>query len=522
MQHDTQVLIIGGSLVGLSAAAFLAWRGIKTIVVERHRASALHPRATGFTQHTLEHYRAIAIADQIPMADPNFRLRRATVQSLAGKVHHETLWTPTTMPVSPDPERTLSPAGMAGIAQDKLEPILRNRALELGAELHLGVELMSFEQTDDGVTVMVRDLETAREYSLSAAYMIAADGGDSKVRNALGIERHGVGHIMDIRSVLFHCPAADRYLERGFRQFQIQQDGFEAFLTTYGDSRWVLMFYGGDAKPSEEYAPDIRRALGVDIPFEIITSGVWEMAGRIADVYQEGRVFLAGDAAHQLPPTRGGFGANTGIDDVWNLAWKLQLVLNGTSKGSLLDSYSPERQPVGWLRHQQTFARPDYARHVEHVLEEEPLYDDRAMELGQLHRSNIIIGAAENLPPAAHPDDWKGQPGARAPHLWLDRDRRCSTIDLFSRDFTLITENENWIAEAQAVNRKVSLPVKVIKVGEHIVIDDDNSFAEAFGTGPDGASLVRPDGVVCWRTSLSPDLATDALFEVIQQVASLE
>ncbi|MFP5077721.1 FAD-dependent monooxygenase [Rhizobium sp. YIM 134829] len=519
--YDTQVLIIGGSLVGLSAAAFLAWRGVKTIVIEKHRGSALHPRAVGFTEHTLEFYRAIGIANQIPLADPNFRLRRTTVESLAGAILHETPWTPTAQRPPANAERALSPAGMAAFAQDKLEPILRSRATELGAELRLGTELVSIEETEDGVVARVRNRQTGRQYALLAPYMIAADGAASPVREALGIQRHGVGHIMNIRSVLFHCPAADKYLERGFQQFEIQQEDFKAFLTTYGDSRWVLMFYGGEAKSAEQYAPDIRRALGEDLPFDIITSGVWEMAGRIADYYSKGRVFLAGDAAHQLPPTRGGFGANTGIDDVWNLAWKLQLVLDGTSHSSLLDSYSRERQPVALLRHQQTFARPDYARYVNNALEHEPLYDDAAMELGQLHRSDIIIGADNSLPPAAHPDVWKGQPGTRAAHLWLDDEQTRSTVDLFARKFTLMSENPRWSAVARAALDEIALPLSIVHVGEDIVVRATATFAETYGTGADGASLVRPDGLVCWRTSLPPEQVTEDFKDVLRRVARL-
>ncbi|MDV6330123.1 FAD-dependent monooxygenase [Asticcacaulis sp. 201] len=519
--HDTQVIIIGGSLVGLSAAAFLAWRGVKTIVIEKHRGSALHPRATGFTEHTLEFYRAIGIADRIPTVDPGFRLRRATVESLVGAVTHEAVWTPSDTPAAATPERALSPAGMAAFAQDKLEPILRSRSAELGADLRLGTELLSFEKTDIGVTVKVRERETGRQYALSAAYMIAADGADSPVRDALGIERHGVGHIMNIRSVLFHCPAADTYLDRGFQQFEIDQEDFKAFLTTYGDGRWVLMFYGGEAKPAQDYAGDIRRALGVDLPFEIITSGAWEMAGRIADTYSKGRIFLAGDAAHQLPPTRGGFGANTGIDDAWNLAWKLQLVLDGTSNPSLLTSYTQERQPIGWLRHQQTFARPDYARYVGNALAGETLYDDKAMELGQLHRSNIIMGAGDDLPASAHPDEWAGQPGTRAPHLWVDVNRHTSTIDLFTRQFTLVTENPDWIREADTARDETGLTLTRLHVGRQVFINDAKSFATAFGTGSEGAALVRPDGLICWRTSRAPDRTSDSLTTVLRRTAAL-
>ncbi|ESQ82068.1 hypothetical protein AEAC466_19310 [Asticcacaulis sp. AC466] len=503
--HDTKVIIIGGSLVGLSAAAFLAWRNIDVIVIEKHAGSALHPRATGFTEHTMEFYSAIGIQSLIPRVDPDFRLRRAKVDSLVGAVRDETRWTPSNSSPAVGPKRPLSAMGAAAFAQDKLEPILRQRALELGAQLRLSTEMIRFEQNPDGVTVTVRDRQTDRISTVSADYLIACDGADSPVREALNIAREGVGHLMNIRSVLFHCPAADPYLERGFQQFEIEQDGFKAFLTTYGDSRWVLMFYGGAAKPAEAYAPDIRRALGADLPFDIITSGAWEMAGRIATTYSQGRVFLAGDAAHQLPPTRGGFGANTGIDDVWNLAWKLQFVLDGLSNPSLLDTYSQERQPIGWLRHQQTFARPDYAQYLDTPLSSVTLYGDDAMELGQLHRSFAVDTADGDLPDAASPSDWAGQPGVRAPHLWIDLGgEKISTVELFTRRYALITENVEWERVIRALCAKTPLPIDVVVVGRDVVVADDISFAEAFGTGLAGASLVRPDGIVAWRSDAGP------------------
>lgn len=282
------------------------------------------------------------------------------------------------------------------------------------------------------------------------------------------------------------------------------------------------MFYGGGSRPAEAYADDIRRALGIDLPFDIITSGSWEMAGRIADTYGEDGVFLAGDAAHQLPPTRGAFGANTGIDDAWNLAWKLDLVLKGVSDPALLDTYSQERQPIGWLRHQQTFVRPDYARYVGNTLEGEPIYGDKAMELGQLHRSGIILGADNPLPPAAHPDDWAGQPGTRAPHLWLDGEKNRSTIDLVVHRFTLMSENPLWLRAAKAASATTGLALDLVPIGTEVNAANDISFASAFGTGTDGATLVRPDGLVCWRTASAPDGDAGAyLADVLCRVALL-
>lgn len=197
---------------------------------------------------------------------------------------------------------------------------------------------------------------------------------------------------------------------------------------------------------------------------------------------------------------------------VWNLAWKLDFVLSGLSSPTLLDSYSEERQPIGQLRHQQTFARPDYAKHVQDAYAGEPLYDDAAMELGQLLRSPIIIGAGSDLPPAAHPDVWRGQPGVRAPHLWIEREgTRLSTIDLFTRDFSLVTENPDWVAAINDASRVAGLAVTAICFGHEIIVRDDLSFADAFGVGTSGASIVRPDGVIAWKTTESPSRCTDDL-----------
>lgn len=515
----TPILIVGGSLVGLSAALFLAWRGVPVTLIEKHRGSALHPRATGFTERTLEILRTVGIADAVPQVAPGTRLRRVRADSLAGTWQAETAWTP-----GEQAERTgtVSPCTGAAIAQDRLEPILRAAAIGHGTDLRLGVEMLAFEQDDDGVTVHVRARDDGAVTAIRAAYVIAADGADSPIRTALGIARQGVGHLRTLRSVLFRCPAADAWLERGVQQFEISQPGFNAFLTTYGDSRWVLMFDDDRERGAGELEDAVRRALGRELPFDVLATGRWELAGRIAERYQEGRMFLAGDAAHQLPPTRGGFGANTGIDDAWNLAWKLQWVVDGRSHARLLDSYDAERRPVGWLRHQQTFARPDYARWVDHSLRDEPLYASVALELGQLLRSDAVIGAGTTLPPAAHPDEWAGQPGTRAPHLWLRAGgATLSTLDLFGHGFVLLTRDRCWAEAADLVAGSLATGLRAVLVGVDVELAAEESFEQRFGIGPDGATLVRPDGIVAWR---SPGMAADpaaCLAAALAQVAAL-
>nr|WP_219726839.1 FAD-dependent monooxygenase [Janthinobacterium sp. AD80] len=351
----TPVLIIGGSLVGLSASLFLAWRGVPHILVEKHHGSAAHPRATGFTEHTLEFFRAAGIAERIPQVPPGASVRRARVASLAGQHYEELPWTPG-QPEERDGKA--SPTTGAAIAQDLLEPILREAARARGADLRTGVELLSVQQDAQRVTAQLRQRDTGACYAVTADYLIAADGAASPTREQLGIGRQGAGPLRVLRSVLFRCAEADTFLERGIRQFDIDQPGFQGFLGTYSDGRWFLMFEEQSDSTEEQLRALVRQALGKDMAFELITTGRWELAGLIADRFSEGRIFLAGDSAHQLPPTRGGYGANTGIDDAYNLAWKLQRVLRRQARPALLDTYTDERRPIAWLRHQQTFARP--------------------------------------------------------------------------------------------------------------------------------------------------------------------
>jgi putative polyketide hydroxylase len=524
MKNDsTSVLVVGGSLVGLSAAVFLASRGVPTVLAEKHAGSHPHPRAIGYTQRTLEIFRTVGLGPLIPEVPRGVRLRRCKVESLAGPWFEESAWTPPkpdAPPTPPVPALEDSPHTGAAIAQDRLEPILREKARALGAELRLGTELLRFEQDGDGVTAQVRERD-GREHALRAAYMIAADGSRSPVREALGIGRKGPGHLQTLRSVLFRAPL-EEYLAKGISQFEIEQPGLEAFLTTYADGRWVLMFRDDVERDEEMLRAAIEKAIGrADLPIEIITSGRWDLDALVTDRFASGRVFLAGDAAHTLPPTRGGFGANTGIHDVHNLAWKLAAVLSGLSTPKLLESYDAERHPVAWTRLEQTFARPDYAKLAPELAAGVAILDDAAMELGQLYRSTAVLGAGDELPAAARPDQWAGQPGTRAPHLWVEKaGARLSTLDLFGRGWVLLAEDDRWSAAAAMAATRLGIDVTGLLVGVDLRPVDAASFREAFGIATGGASLIRPDGFIAWRSVERSDDPEGVLIEALVQVSS--
>ena len=520
--NSTSVLVVGGSLVGLSAAVFLGWRGVPTVVVETHTGSHPHPRAIGYTPRTMELFRTVGLGSLIPQAPRGFRLRRCKIESLAGRWFEESDWTPPKPGATekqPAPPTDDSPCTGAAIAQDRLEPILRDRARALGADLRLDTELVRFEQDDGGVTGWLRHKD-GRESTLRAAYLIAADGSRSPVREALGIGRKGPGPLQTIRSVLFRAPL-EGYLEKGISQFEIEQPDLRAFLTTYGDGRWVLMFMDDVERDDDELRAAIQRAIGrTDLPIELITTGRWELSALITDRFASGRVFIAGDAAHTLPPTRGGFGANTGIHDVHNLAWKLSAVLSGASRPELLESYDAERRPVAWGRLEQTFVRPDYAKHAPGIAEGVPILDEAAMELGELYRSRAVIGAGAQLPHAASPDAWAGQPGTRAPHLWVEKGgERVSTLELFERGWVLLAASDRWSAAAAIAAEKVGIELTVLRIGADLQPSDLEAFRKAFGLSAGGASLIRPDGYIGWRSVALADDPAGALTEALAQIS---
>jgi putative polyketide hydroxylase len=498
-EERSPVLVVGGGLAGLTAAVFLAWRGVQTVLVERHASSSAHPRAIGYTPRTVELLRAVGLEEHLPPGGDGVAVRRARVESLAGPWFEEQPWSPKTGTDGPLVE--YSPCKPAGIAQDTLEELLRQRARELGAELRYGTELLTVRQDDSGVRAQLRDSNGT--YSVHAEYLVAADGHRSPVRTALGIKRSGRGHMTTARSVLFRDPGGEleQYTRTGIGQFAIDQPGLAGFLGSYRDGRWVLMF-SDDAERDEATLRElIAKAIGRDdVPVEIITTGRWELSASIADSYAHGRVFLTGDAAHTLPPNRGGYGANLGIEDSHNLAWKLAAVLSGESAPALLDTYEQERRPVASLCYEQLFARTDPA----HSPSGTTLVDDRAMVFGLRYASaGIVDEATAGLPPAQLPEQWHGRPGTRAPHVWLERDGvRLSTLDLLQRGWVLLTAGDGW-DEAAA---KVSLTVE--RLGD---------AAEAFGIGSAGASLVRPDGYLAWRTTELPADPVATLTEALRR-----
>jgi 2-polyprenyl-6-methoxyphenol hydroxylase-like FAD-dependent oxidoreductase len=510
---EVPVLIVGGSLVGLSAAAFLAWHGIPTLNVERHAGTAVHPRAGHFQLRTMEVLRSIGLQDIVRRAaedqyDLDFGI--AAVASLAGKelaVFIRNL---------NEGVEAVSPSIRFFMTQQSLEPLLRARAEELGARLLYRTELTSFEQDSDGVTAIIKDLDSGVERPVRARYMIACDGNRSPVRERLGIAVKGRGVIAHSVTIYFRAAAAAPLMEgrrlgviyvtnptlRGFlRMDKGNRSGFLA-VNTVGDTAQPETSRIADHITPERCVELVRAAIGLaDAPVEITQVIPWRTVADNSERYLQGRVFLAGDAAHTMPPN-GGFGGNTGVQDVHNLAWKLAMVIKGRAGAGLLETYDAERQPIGALTVEQAYSR--YVLRTAPYLGVEtvqPLVDDWRMEIGHKYRSSAVISepGGGDLP---HDDPFqsRGRPGTRAPHLMLERNgARVSTLDLYGRNFVLLAGPEGgaWCAAARRVR---NVPVDAYELGgAGDLADPQSRFPEAYGISPSGAVLIRPDGFVAWR-----------------------
>jgi hypothetical protein len=252
-----------------------------------------------------------------------------------------------------------------------------------------------------------------------------------------------------------------------------------------------------------------------DLDVKILGIDPWVAAAEVAERYRVGRVFLAGDAAHHMPPT-GGFGLNTGVQDAHNLAWKLAAVLEGWACPDLLDTYEVERRPYGQFVTRQCLEtawsmgrgpQTSSASSTAPKLARPEFHNELGMIFGACYGSCVVIPDGSELPEVANPvTDYVpcARPGSRAPHIWLERDgRRVSTHDLIGMCFTLFAgaRGEPWRDAARAAASALSIPIGAFTIGPGAdIADPQDAWMSAYGVGRDGAVLVRPDGHVAWRS----------------------
>jgi 2-polyprenyl-6-methoxyphenol hydroxylase-like FAD-dependent oxidoreductase len=518
MTDEIPVLIAGGGMVGLSAATFLAQHGVRSVAIERLKASSPLPRAAFFHMRTLEMFRSVGIEQRVrEQSAIDFVPEGAIIamDCVSGRKLADII------PNLNDGVDALSPCRRLFLNQPSLEPILRDRAREAGAHVIQGAEITAVRQDSSGVTVTIRDLDSGATRELRAKYLIAADGGHSRVRDALGIGYDGRGAFSNSLTIYFSADLSPWIRDNAWSIIYVNNPVLGGFfrMNRAATAGFLAINTVGDPKRDPQAASNAAADLSEGRLIELIRAGAgvpdldvkidgytrWRATADVAQRMQDGRIFIAGDAAHLMPPN-GGFGGNTGIHDAHNLAWKLAAVLNGHASPRLLDTYESERKPVAKFTVEQAFSRyvARTAPWLQSSQKTDPLVNDFNIELGYLYGSPLGTHA--------DPRETFGAPGSRAPHIWLARNGQpVSTIDLTGRYLLLAgADGESWLRAApEAARHFGNLTLDARCVGKDFE-DREGRFPQMYGISTSGASLVRPDGFVAWRsTGASANAATE-------------
>jgi putative polyketide hydroxylase len=533
-EETTQVLIVGGGVVGLSTSLFLSWRGISSLLIERHPGTAIHPRIPGVAQPTMEMFRSVGIEGAIHQVEaPLFISGNVLLlESLVGQVFDV---------LQQDVEAFFqgdsSPAQGSQAAQDLLEPVLRTHAERLGGDLRFGTELVAFEQDTDGITATIRERESENTRTVRARFLVAADGTHSGIRQQLGIGRHGKGSLFHCVSMIFEADLMELFRKRNAVMCFVANDNVSnAALVPYPGASARPDRYRLDVPydPEEETLADypetrclqlIRAAVGIpDLPAQLKAVATYEACELVADRFQRGQVFLVGDAARTQPPT-GGLGGATGIAEAYNLTWKLAAVLHGEAGEALLATYDEERRPQANYTAEQV-ALLSQQRQTEGSAG--ITVDTFTLVMGYRYGTGAIVREAgdEHLPQVKPLDQWKGQPGTHAPHLVLKQGNEpISTRDLFGPHFVLLvgSQDEHWKTAARKAKEAHHLPLDSYQIGGDTgdLIDPENKFCDTYGITSGGAALVRPDGFIAWRCQAAKENEQEAEHALTQALSML-
>ena len=483
------VLVVGAGPAGLSTGIALRRAGVRVLVIDKHAGTSIFPKATGLRTRGLEILRSWGLEEPLRRREFPLHPSLSFSRSLAEPAYEVRSWLP-----QAETTAASSPVSHSSVAQDQLEAVLLEHLVDLGGEVRFGTELV--DVVDDGTQVTARLLDrvTDRTDRVVAAYLVAADGAASPIRERLGIDWISYGSRGAQVAALVQLDLTGRVPGGLALGHAISDSAGDALFFPSGPRRWVfnLALSNVDGPSPATWTPTqwrqrLRLAAGVpDADVAVQRIFEWDFGAAAAAALSSGRVFLVGDAAHRSTPA-GGTGTSVAIADAHNLAWKLAFVIRGWADESLLDTYQAERGPVAH-------------RAVRRSMEAEVDPTQRlADDVAAVYRSAALAGSGplEAEPNLAVLD---GRPGARAPHVWITRrGRRLSTLDLFEGRLTVLAgPDADWARSGAGRLRAELAPVRTVTAGRDIR-DPGGDLLDRFGLSTSGAVLVRPDGYVVWR-----------------------
>ena len=570
---ETDILIVGGGVVGLSASILLSALGVDTLLVTYHPATSKHPKAHILNQRTLEIFHEMGVAEDVYAAGtPAAQMKYAGwYAGLAGpgpyygrEIGRVEAWGAG----SADPDYVAASACRpANCPQIYVEPILKTHAEKHAPGcVRFHQELIDFAQDEQGVTATISDRATQTRYRVRCRYLLGADGGRT-VGPMAGIKQLIRGSLMRMASVHFRADLS-RYASGHdvLTRFLVNPDHGGSWasgvLLPEGPTKWGhqseewvyhATYTGGDGPFDRQVVLDRMYAvLGIgQLNVEIVGVSEWKMDSVIAERYRAGRVFLAGDACHRHPPT-GGLGLNSGVQDAYNLCWKLAAVLAGRADDALLDSYETERKPVAennieratanavnqfaidkalglsptatpeqnWQRMKILWEDGENADGIRRSVQKAVLsqrigFRHHNVDFGYIYSAGALVPDGTSSPEPIDPVlvyRPNTRPGSPVPHALIQQDDTPIAISsLFSAGrFVVIAgeEGQAWLNAAQglAVARGISLTALRIGLHDGDYIDIRGVWAKVRGIGRSGAVLVRPDRYVGFR---APELTSD-------------
>ncbi len=512
------VLVVGAGPVGLTAGLLFQRMGVKAILVDRRGTMNRHPKARNLNMRSVEIFRALGIEEEIRKWDfPREARRIMWLESFCGEELAR-------ISVDNKLATRYSPCEPAYLSQARLEDLLRHSIKEDLVSIQYGTEFIELVEEKDSIVATLQKA-TGETFQVRAKYLLAADGARSPVRRLLEIPVIGREDLGKFVSIYFK---ADPYPIAPYRPsamyFMLGEASFGRFIQSVNcKDEWLMgvklspEMENDDTDFHTEYCLQfIRETFEIpDLKIEILDIEFWHMGVQIAKNFRKGRVFLAGDAAHLLSPA-GGFGLQTGIQDVHNLCWKLASVIQGQMSEEILDTYHEERfttvqSNIDWSRGNikgyteiiRAGKLGDRKKLQDLISSQWPILNSIGQDIGFSYQSSLVVpDGTKALASTATQYLPNARPGSRAPHLWLQGpDRVISTIDLFVDSFILLTDSdgESWSKALQNMNPALSF--RCVSIGENGDYNDiNNDFHELYGIECGGAVLVRPDGHVYWRS----------------------
>ena len=524
---DTQVLIAGAGPTGLTLAVDLGLRGVRCTLIEQKEAPLFLPKMERSNARSMEIYRRMRLAEKIrdaglprdwPM-DVFIVLRNLVEPPLLHKTYPSVAELKAEIAATRDGTLPLEPYQL--ISQYTLEPLLKSVAETLpSVTVRYGHELLSFKQDAGGVTATVKNLK-GEVSEIRAAYLAGCDGGASVVRKQLGIRLSGnEDQMLQLRQSLHYCEELFDKIPIGKGRHYHVADNHATQLIVQDSTKHLTLHSIVDS--DEDMVTMFAQTIGMPLKFETLYVGEWKQNLLLADSYGDGRVFIAGDAAHLVIPT-GGLGMNSGVGDAIDLSWKLAATLEGWGGPKLLPAYTAERRKVGDLNVQASrFAtlgrrkwrsmwRPNIrddtpegaATRAELVrvadIEQRKSNEMTGAELGYHYHGSPIVWPEDGEGPRYDfveytPSTW---PGVRLPHVWRDDGTAMQDVIGYDRGFTLLRLGRSQ-ADVSALEKSFAgygAPFRVLDV-------PDAQVREVYGCD---LILLRPDMHVAWRGNRLPD-----------------